>query len=183
MINRSPEKKLLRLAAAVTLAASLVSCQGKSTETTEAALPCGDGEIYPPGADEKPLLATTYTIEKPTAKACAVEIYIDGYKDVFLVIYSDRLEIQVFEILYGEFILAGTHGLPEEGKPIKFVYGGVIGEISVDESGNYTVWYDATRGLSVVGETAVAPGVSFPDEFEADLPSFGPPRGASDGWW
>ncbi len=138
----SIESRFMRLGLAMAMTGTLISCRPKSKEEKPPVLPCGAGEFYPPEGSEVPQTAIYY-VEVPTEKGCAVEIYLDKYRAIFVIIYTDRMEFVVWENQVEEYSVQ-TGPLPDDGDKVNFSWGGIVGSVERKDD-TYIVWYSVSN--------------------------------------
>lgn len=109
------------VAAALTVGAGFV-------EAKQPPLACGEGEIYPDSV--MPPATAEYEVAIPKKNGCAVQLYRDHYREIFLIIYIDRTEIVVYENLIGGAFVQVTGELPQEGETIDFSLNNISGSIT-----------------------------------------------------
>ena len=116
-----------------------------SEVSREEPLVCGAGEIYP--LDGGFPSEGSYLVDRPFLHGCAVRIFLDGYQDVYLVVYSDRFEMIVFDDFIGRHDVVYAGDLPVAGEPFDFAHKNIVGSMSLSREGNYLIEYRTEVGV------------------------------------
>lgn len=167
MANKSIEGKVFRVVLAAATAGSLLGCARSNSKQTEEVstpvspklLPCESGEFYP---EEGQLpQEATYNLEIPVIHGCGFELYIDEYRDIYLLVYADKIEFIIFENKIGTYAVR-TLPLPEQDQSVEFSWDDIFGKVTL-LNGYYNVTYTAPESHPPAIPAPVPTSIPWPD--------------------